>query len=523
MRSNLWRILVGIVIALVAPIVLGLVVAVLVLSVPPIGRYALSQALTKVGPRFGLAVRFGQIEGNVMRSFTVSDIAVKLGPDSMRAKKVTLTYDPWASIAHRSFSASSASAVEPRFFVSSVRPASGPRGTGRTQYPPIRIGQFRLSGGSVYLDTAERLDSVDLILNLLSEPTQLQVQLSDVSARLRRERISLTNLGGSARLTPDSLVVTDLVAKTAASSLRAGLKMAFQPSAIAVRLESLSVGVPELVSAVSVGQRTLVPGRLRLKGTAKLENNQGSGNMQFAAEGLAWRTIELPTISGKLGLQDSVLQVTMAGADSGLGSADVAGRLDLRGLDFSGSAQLIGIRVRRLDSVLPDAKVDADVEVSGRGFDSIAATVNARIPDLGIDTLTVAGSYLKAGGLVAIERLELSGPVGVVSGYGTWQGSRLHADVKADSLDLGLLARFYPLSVQGRVTGSLGLAGTVETLDVVSELSVKNLGIAGVSAAKAHVGLAATMGRELSGQVRVGVFRASYGGFSVDSVQLTWQ
>ena len=532
MRSNLWRILFGIVIALVAPIVLGLVVAVLILSVPPIGRYAISQTLMRVGPRVGFVVRFGRIEGNIMRSIAINDITVKSGSDSLQAKKVTLTYDPWSSIRNRNFAASSATAVEPRLYISSKRPESVARGTGRTQYPSIRIGQFRLSDGSVYLDTVERLDSVDLALSLVSSPDQLLAQLTDVKAHLSQERVSLLTLAGNARLTPDSLIVTDLLAKTTALSLRAGLKMAFQPSALVVQLESLSFSLPELSSALPVGQRaaaapvgqrTPFPGRIGLKGTAKLENNQASGSMQFAAEGLAWRTIELPTISGKLGLQDSVVQVTMAGADSGLGSADVTGRLDLRKLDFSGSVQLVGVRMRPLDSVLPDVRVDADLEVSGRGLDSIAATVNARSPELGIDTLTVAGSYRKAGGRVTVEQLELSGPVGAVAGHGIWQGGTVHADVQLDTFDLWLLAKLDSLPVQGRVSGSISLAGTAETLDVVSDLSAKDLSIAGVIAANAHVGLAVAMGRELSGQVRVGVARGSYGGFSVDSIQLTWQ
>jgi autotransporter translocation and assembly factor TamB len=537
MLSSLRRVLLGIVIALVAPIAVVLVMAVLILLLPSVGRYALSQALIRGGPLVGCEVRFGRIEGDIVQSITLTDLALKLGPDSLKVRKLTLTYDPVASIVHRCFSASAARAVEPRFFISSVRPGSDRRGTSRSQYPPIRIGQLRLSGGSVYLDTALRLDSVDLVLNLVSEPAQVQAQLSDVRALLCRERVSLRNLGGSARLTPDSLVVTDLVATTGASSLRAGLKMAFQPNALAVQLESLSISLPELTaaapvgqpaSAAPVGQRTPIPGRLRLKGTAKLEKNQASGSVQCAAEGLVWRTIELPTISGKLGLKDSVVQVTVAGADSGLGSADVTGRLDLRNLDFSVSAQLAGISVRRLDSVLPDVRVDADLDVSGRGLDSIAATVNARIPDLDIDTLTVAGSYRRAGERVAIEQLELSGPVGVVSGHGTWQGGRVQADVQMDSFDLGLLGKLLgtvPMrgqSLQGWATGSLSVAGTAETLDAVSELSVADLGIAGVSAAKAHVGLAVAIGRELSGQVRVAVTRASYGGFPLDSVQLVW-
>jgi len=523
MRSNLWRVLFGIVIALVAPIVFVLVLAVLILSVPPVGRYALSQALTRVGPRLGLDVRFGRIEGNIMRSITVSDIVLKLGPDSLKAGKVTLTYDPWASITHRSFSASSASAVEPRLFLSSKRPRSEQNGSGKTRYPTVQIGQFRLAGGTVFLDTVQRLDSVDLVLSLRSVPEQVLVRLSEVRGRLCRERVTLKDLAGQVRLTPDSLVVTDLVAMTVASSLRAGLRMAFKPNGIAVQLESLSVSLPELASVAPVGQHIPVSGRFRLKGDARLEAGKPSGSVQYSAGGLVWRTIELPTINGKLGLKDSVVQVTMAGADAGLGSADVSGRLDLRKLDFSGSARLTGVRVRRLNSALPDVWVDADLEVSGRGFDSVAATVTARIPDFDIDRLTVAGSYISAGERVAVEQFELSGPVGVVSGYGAWQGGRAQVEVHMDNFDLGLSTKLGLPSIAGHASGSLNFTGNAETLDAVVQLAVADLAVAGVSAANAHASFTVAMGREFSGQVRAAVDGASYGGIAVDSAQLTWQ
>jgi autotransporter translocation and assembly factor TamB len=513
MRSSFWRVIFGILVALAAPIVLSLVVAVLVLSVPPIGRYALSRAITMVGPRFGLDVRFGRIEGNIMRSFTIDDLAVKFGPDSLRAKTVTLTYDPWASIAHRTFSASSAGAVEPVFFVSSVRPVSAQRGTGRSQYPPIRVGQFRISAGSMYLDTVQRLDSVDLVLNLVSEPTQLQAQLSDVRARLRSERISLTKMGGSVRLTPDSLNVTDFVARTLASSLRADLRMAWSPNAIAARVESVSISLPEFTS---------FPGRFRAAGTVGLDGNQPSGNVEYAAEGLVWQDVHLPTISGSLGLKDSFVQVTMSGSDTALGSAEVSGRLDLRKFDFSGSAHLNGIRVRRLHPSLPEVKVDADAAVSGRGLDSIAADVSARIPDLGIESLTVAGAYTGANRVVAISWFGLSGAVGTISGRGRWRGGRAEAEVSMDQFDLGLLARFDSLPVRGRVSGSISLAGTAETLDAVADLSVAGLDVAGVHATSAHTTLRAAVGRGLSGRVRAAVDGGSYGGIPVDSVRLTW-
>jgi len=513
MRSNFWRLLFGLLVALAAPIIVVLLLAVLILSVPSVGRYVLGAALVRAAPRAGLKVTLGRIEGNIMGSITFTDLKAVLGPDSLKVRKLSLTYDPLASIVHRSFSTSVATAVEPRLFVSSVRPASGPRDGDRHTYPPIRIGQLRVLDGSVYVDAVERVDSVDLDLSLASEPAQLQTRVSDVRARFPRERVWLKDLAGNARLTPDSLVVTGLTAKTAASSLRAGLKMAFQPNSLVLQLESLSVALPEL---------TPFPGRIKLNGAARLDQNQPSGSVRFGAEGLAWRKIELPTISGRLGLDDSVVQVTMAGADSQLGSADLAGRVDLRKLDYSVSARLTGIRARQLHSALPEARADAEIEVSGRGLDSVAVDVTVRAPDFDIDRLWVTGVYRRAGQLVAVDSFELSGPIGNATGHGSWQGRRIEGEVRMDSFDLGQLARFELLQVQGRAAGNLSLAGTMETLDVVSGLSVTGLEVARVSAARAHVAIAAALGREFSGQVRVGVTAARYDGFAVDSAQLTW-
>ncbi len=523
MRSNLWRVLFGILIALAVPIVVVLVIAVLILSIPPVGRYALSQALIRGGPRLGVEVRFGTIEGNIMRSISFTDLVARLGPDSLKVKKLSLTYDPVASISHRSFSASSAIASEPQLFISSARPPSGGGGSGRTRYPPIRVGQFHLTGGSVYLDTVRRLDSVDLTLNLVSVPEQVDAQLSDVRAHLDEERVSLKNLSGTTRLTPDSLVVADLVVMTGASMLRAGLRMAFRPTAIAVRLESLSVSLRELSSAVSLGQRTTVNGRFRMAGAVGLDKNQPSGAVRYTAEGLVWQAVSLPTIDGTLGLRDSVVQVTLTGADSALGSADVSGRLDLRRLDFSGSAKLAGIPVRQFDSMLPDVRIDADMEVSGRGLDSVEATVTARAPDLDIEQLELSGSYVKAGQRVAVERFELSGPVGLASGKGTWQDGHARAEVRMEGFDLGLSEKLGLPPVKGRATGSVSLSGRADSIDAAAQLTVADLSVAGASAVEATADLSVAVGRELSGQARVAARQAAYGSFAFDSVHLTWQ
>jgi len=137
--------------------------------------------------------------------------------------------------------------------------------------------------------------------------------------------------------------------------------------------------------------------------------------------------------------------------------------------------------------------------------------------------LTVAGTYIKANERVSVERFELSGPVGAVSGHGTWQGGQTRADVQMENFDLGLSAKLGLPPVQGRASGSLSFSGAAETLDAAAQLAVVDLAVAGVSAASAHVSLAAAMGRELSGQARIAATQAGYGSFAFDSVQLTWQ
>ena len=61
MLSSFRRILLGIAIALVALVQLVLLLAALILLVPSVGRYALSQALIRVGPLVGYEVKFRRI------------------------------------------------------------------------------------------------------------------------------------------------------------------------------------------------------------------------------------------------------------------------------------------------------------------------------------------------------------------------------------------------------------------------------------------------------------------------------
>jgi autotransporter translocation and assembly factor TamB len=516
MRSNLWRVLGSTLVALAALIAAVLVGAVLILSVPPVGRYVLSQALLRGGPRFGASVRFARMEGNIMRSITIDDFALRFGTDSLKIARLSLTYDPWASIAHRTFSASSAVASEPQLFITARRPSASGDGKGRSRYryPPIRVGQLRLAGGSVYFDSVRRLDSVDLVLNLVSAPERVDAELSDVRAHLVEERVSLRGLRGTARLTPDSFVATHVVATTAGSSLRADLRMAFASNAVAARIESLSISLPEF---------TTLAGRFRASGSAGLEQGHRSGNVNYAAEGLTLQGIDLPPISGSVGLKDSLVQVTMSGADTALGSAEVSGRLDLRKLDFTGSARLSGVRVRRLHSSLPDVRTDAVVEASGRGLDSVTAGITASASDLGIERVVLAGTYLRNRGRVVVERLELSGPVGGVSGHGVWQKGRVAADVRMEGFDLGLLSQLESWPIRGRASGDVSVAGTLDTLSATAELAVADLDVAGVHAARARATLAVGAGRELSGSVRVAVDEGSYDGTSLDSARLVWE
>jgi len=523
MHSSFWRILGGVLMALAAPIVIVLVLAVLILSVPAVARYDLSQALLRGGPRFGANIRFGRIEGNIMRSITINDLAATVGVDSLKIGKLSLTYDPWASITHRTFSASSAEAFEPQLFISAKRPQSGGGGTGPRRYPSVSVGRLRLTSGRVYIDTVLRLDSIELTLNLVSVPLRLDAQVSNVRARLDQERVSLKRLGGRARLTPDSLVVSELVAATAGSSLRADLRMAFDRKAVTARIESLSVSLPELTAAVPAWQPVSLPGRFRASGNAGLDESHRSGSVSYAAEGLVLRGIDLPTVSGSLELKDSTLELTMSGADTALGSAAVSGRLALRRLDFSGSARLSGLRLGRLHSALPEARADALIEVSGRGLDSVSANVTASAADLGIERLVLAGTYSRDRERAAMDRLELSGPVGVLSGHGRWQKGRIEADVHMERFDLGLLSRLESWPIRGQVSGSVSVAGNADTFSAIADLSVADLDVAGVHVKRTRTSFSVGVGRELSGQLQVAGDSGSYDGTALDSVRLAWQ
>jgi autotransporter translocation and assembly factor TamB len=523
MHSSIKRIVTGIIVTLGAAMALALIPLLLVVAVPGLGRFVLGQALVRGGRLAHLDVRFERIEGDILRNVSVVGLTVKSGPDSLKVRKVTLTYDPVTSVVKQAFSISAARLVEPKVYVSTSRPkAPAPETRTRPRYPDMRVGQLRVLGGAVFLDTAKRFDSLDLTLGLVSTEPQIALQVIAAKASLVRESIAVRNLSAYARLTPDSLIVTQFMVLTRASRLQAGMKLAFEPSGIAAELQDVSIDLPEWNRFLPPGVGP-IPGRVRVSGKAGVDKSALSGWMDYRAEGLAWSSVEIPPVAGRAELKDSILTVSLAGSNPELGGASIAGRLDLRRLDYSGRVELYNVSVRKFDLALPDFRLTAGADIAGRALDSVSAAISATIPDLGIDSLSATGTYITARQEARLEALRLRGPVGTFGASGTLVRDRVDAELVMAGMDLGVLRRFTPIQLNGRASGAMGVTGTIDTVNISGALDVESLNVASVDVRRGHADVALAFGRELGGIVAIRADSIRVGSVLVHSAQIAWR
>jgi autotransporter translocation and assembly factor TamB len=491
----------------------------LVLFMQHIGRFAIGRALALAGRALHARISCELIEGDPFGSPAVRGLKVVIGPDSLLADRVSLSYNPLGMLRGR-FSLSGVDVVNPRLYVSSKRPqrtgghdsASCPlKRSGPGSFPRLAIGRFRLTQGAVFLDTVRRVDSVNLSLWLVSGRSDVRVGLQEASAWLTRERVAVRQLAADARLTTDSLALTDLVLMTRESRLQGGLRLAFDSSSIAAQLDNVTV---------SLGEFTHLPGRVQARGSAGARKGRVSAQFDYAAQDLVLRELTLPRIAGRLALTDSVLAFSASGRSEALGGFDIDVQLDLRDTGFSGSMALERVAVRRVEPSLPDYRLDASVEFGGRSTDSVGARVGARISELGIDSLLVSGRY--QAGRVDIDRLQLRGPAGRLRADGWYDASEVRVRCVIESLDLVYLGRLTGQPLSGTLAGMAEASGKGDSWNLSGGLRAKDLAYGGASAVRSVADFDLSLGRSLSGRIAVGAESVAYRGYALDAAQFVW-
>ncbi|MEO0079406.1 MAG: translocation/assembly module TamB domain-containing protein [candidate division WOR-3 bacterium] len=526
MRSKLgW--LIG---ALLALMLLGAVIL-----RQPLGRLALGYTLKVLGRAVNGRVECERMGGDMFSNPQLSGVTVITGGDSLRAELLSIRYDFWALLRGR-FALSEIRLVRPKLYITSKREVAAGRRRGRWRTPKLVIRSLTVTAGSLFLDEVERVDSLGLDLRLRSGGEEMELELSRGECRFTLEGIRIRHLAAAARLTPDSLVVQTLDVMSERSRLKGQLKVAMDSAGGVLRIENLTVDLGELAHR---------PGQLAMTGEAGQERGRQTARLVCQAEGLIWRRVVLPKLSGTLNLQDSLLTAEVRGGSEELGDFTLVANLGLRRFDLSGVAEVQNLAVSRFESGLPDFRLDAKVSVSGvlgslksgtdsltdvrEKSDTIDVRVAGRIAELGIDTVVANARY--EGGMVELRELEMFGPAGGLRLRGALRRGTVRADCSLDSFDLNVLGRLLGGRLAGRAQGGVRLVSERDTWEVEGLIRLSGLSLAGVevSDALAEINLLSQgpgtvpfVGREVSGRLALGGEGIKIGSLELTAAQFIW-
>ena len=488
----------------------------------PAGRFVVSVVLGMIGRSLHGRISYERVTGDIFTHPRFEGVAVVVGSDSVKADELAFSYDPFGFLRGR-IPLSEVEIHGPSVFLSTRRkpePAAADTAKARVTYPRLNLRRLLVSDGAVFLDGKPRAESLYLELAVRAVPAELTARLRGARANLVQEKIQVKDVSAACRLTPDSVLLSGLSVSTSGSRLRGDLALAMDGSGASAELENLSVDLPEFSD---------LQGHVQAQGSARVLAGKRGGDVEYLAGGLVLRDIRLPTIRGRLQLAEPELRFRASGSDAALGEFSVDGRLDIGNLEFEANAQFRNLKVQRLEPGLPAVLLQADARLGGKGTDSVSARIGARVQELGMDTLLLAGTFQSGGGRQVGEgELQMRGLAGWlwVNGRlqvedGRWQVPRFSCAM--DSLDLGLAGLLLDAPVSGRLKGLLTGSGSPDSFEVKGGLRTSGLDLAGVSLTQGLAEFDMAIGRGLHGRLLVGADTVRTSGLQLEAAQLLLQ
>ncbi len=479
-----------------------------------IGRFLLGRGLAVAGRLLHARISYERITGNPFSRPNVYGLQVVLGRDSLHVERLELSFD-LVALLRRRFSLSNVGIDGPTVYLSTKReekPSSPkPTGPGPGAFPRVSVGRLTVTRGTVVLDTAVLADSLGLELSLVSGGELVRAGLQGVTGRLPRPGVRVRSLDAAIRLTHDSLRVESLNVMTGQSRAQGRVRMRLETGGAAVTIDNLVLTLPEFSS---------LPGRIMARGSAGREQDDLNASFAFAAQGLAFGTIALPAVSGRMTLADSVVAFSATGSSPELGAFAVDATLSLQDSSFAGAVTAEDVVVRRFAPGLPDYRVGGRVVCRGRGLDSVAARLSARIPELGIDSLTCQGQL--SHGKLNVDWALVSGPLGRVRLQGGYAHQELVASVEIDSLELGYLSGLIGAQLAGRLSGKGSVRSTPNRFALAGKAHATDLAVAAVLARQVAADFDLVLNQGLSGRLAVGAESLAFRHYVCEEAQLLW-
>ncbi len=444
-----WHFLLGVAIVLLVGVVLFR---------QEIGRLVLKRTLGGLGKGINGEISYRTIVGDIFSAPQVSDLRIVLNSDSVRVKRLSVRYDIFAllrgKIVLRDVQLDSARVYIGERAEEQKRPAPQ-----ALRLPDITVRQLSLQGGEVYIKGSKRVDSLRLNLRLAARGSFARLELDSAQLLMVKESLAVRHIGGRVELAADSLKMSEVQAMTKTSRFRGGVVVNLKTKEISAEVNELSVNLVEFLH---------IPGRVWFEGEGQVAPGRKGAKGKWIAEGLRWKKINLPRLTGGFDLQDSIFKLTLAGSDPQLGRFALDGEVNLAKFDFSASIQVDSLAVSQIEPSLPEFRLSAQFQSGGvlgslaylpgekneRGrSDSVNLVVKGKVTELGIDTLNAVVDYRQ--GSVQLRSLTIRGPVGNFDFIGVARRGLLKAQCEMHNFDLNVVGKVLNVELTGRADGEL--------------------------------------------------------------------
>jgi len=447
-----------------------------------IGRLVLKQTVRSLSRAIGGEVSYERIEGDIFSRPVVTGLRLNTESETVGIKRLVVKYD-LVALLRKKLLLTDVKVEDPEIRISprAREERRWEEKMGLT-FPQLSAAQVKVSNGRLFWDGVLRGDSIGLELSFKAGGSRLELKLDSGACYLPQEKVRVRSITAGLNVRNDSLLIRGLQLYTGSSYLGCKLNVGLLDYGIMIDSVQLSVDLRELLA---------LPGRVELLGMGKLDKDDRVLKATGRGEGLRWRHLRLPLITGSFNLVDSIFELALQGSDSDMGSVSITGQISLNDFRFAGQANLDGVPVNKLQTSLPDFALSASLTFTGRlgtvagllkvqqkGIgDSVNMSLRGSIGELGIDTLYATLNYY--GKSWELRELVVSGPIGNFQFDGIARRDFLLARCKMMSFDLKVAGSLLAGPFTGRADGSLQLAFGGDSWQFLGTVRVAGFGWGG--------------------------------------------
>lgn len=429
-------------------------------------NFAIKRSLTLLQKNIGARITYQSLSGNIFQNPNFSNIQMIFSSgDSILAKRVSINYDPIALLRGK-FIFRNIQLVEPKIFwyskkIQSVKEESRTVDTIIGELPNLSLPRLVIKDGEIFFNSELRAHNIQTTLSLISVHNELKANLQKLSFVLTKEKINLNEMKGIFSFDGKELSCDTIWLRTDRSQASFKGKFNLLKTAHEIQIRSSTIDMKEFFKE---------QGKVTLRGKIKIDDKGLNGKVNLSANDIMIKDMILPDLNSEISFINKLTKYKLSTTEQSAETINLVGELDLNKLTYKGEFNFQNLLPSKYIEKIPEFAMNGILSFAGTNRDMIEFHLQSNLTKLPIDSIYLNSKYAK--GKLTINQLRIWKETHALDLFGNIAKNRINLDYKLNGFPTELISKFLNLEVEGGITGTGSVTGSLNSLSVATDIGL---------------------------------------------------